>query len=55
VTAPGGDELRDLQTFVVQLGAAMNAAGEPVEPEPVDTQLRGAVDVRLLIPRRIVP
>ncbi|MGH2789676.1 MAG: threonine/serine exporter family protein [Actinomycetota bacterium] len=24
------DELRDLQTFVVELGAALNAVGEPV-------------------------
>jgi uncharacterized membrane protein YjjP (DUF1212 family) len=30
VTEPGRDELRVLQTFVVQLGAAMNAAGQPV-------------------------
>jgi uncharacterized membrane protein YjjP (DUF1212 family) len=28
VTEPGPEELRDLQTFVVQLGSAMNAAGE---------------------------
>jgi uncharacterized membrane protein YjjP (DUF1212 family) len=30
VTEPDGDELGELQVFVVQLGAAMNAAGEPV-------------------------
>ncbi len=29
-TGRGGDDLADLQLFVVQLGAAMNAAGEPV-------------------------
>jgi uncharacterized membrane protein YjjP (DUF1212 family) len=27
----GGDGLRELQSFLVQLGAAMNAAGEPVQ------------------------
>ncbi len=26
---PAGDELQELQTFAVQLGSAMNAAGEP--------------------------
>jgi uncharacterized membrane protein YjjP (DUF1212 family) len=30
VTGRGGDDLAELQLFVVQLGAAMNAAGEPV-------------------------
>ena len=30
MTPRRGDELHDLQTFVVQLGAAMNAASEPV-------------------------
>jgi uncharacterized membrane protein YjjP (DUF1212 family) len=30
VTARDGDDLAELQLFVVQLGAAMNAAGEPV-------------------------
>ena len=31
VTDAGRDDLRDLQTFVVQLGAAMGAAGESVD------------------------
>ena len=30
MTGRGGDDLAELQLFVVQLGAAMNAAGEPV-------------------------
>ena len=30
MTADGGDDVGELQLFVVQLGAAMNAAGEPV-------------------------
>jgi len=30
VVEQGGDSLPELQTFVVQLGAALNAAGEPV-------------------------
>ena len=30
VTGRGGDDLGELQLFIVQLGAAMNAAGEPV-------------------------
>ena len=30
VTGRDGDDLAELQLFVVQLGAAMNAAGEPV-------------------------
>ena len=30
MTGDGGDDLGELQLFVVQLGAAMNAAGEPV-------------------------
>ena len=30
MTRRDGDDLAELQLFVVQLGAAMNAAGEPV-------------------------